>query len=252
MKAAVCLYGYPRSIEYGHKALKHFLKGIEHDFFIHAWHDPEESGESSFLATHDSIVEMFNPVEFALENQLGFKRTFDFPHDLSCLKPELVRMGIGVSTFLSALYSIKRVGELLKRSSNHYDLVVLTRMDIFSQKALKEHQFTTYDHIYSSFCSGEIWDLNNDGDAIDLKLIASNRGNMEFLMNVYDFAEDYIRLDGIKVCHHRILAYHLKRLGQRFEMMFPQRANWFLIKNEGFLKGEVQDSHVTNYMDVFQ
>lgn len=251
MKVAVCLYGYPRHAQIGARFLGHFFDGIEHDFFIHAWYDPNES-IASLDSTQNEISGLFKPVEFVLQKQLEFKKTFDFPHDLSCLKPELVNQNIGVSTFLSMLYSMKQVGELLQRSPNDYELVVLTRTDVFSHNQLKNYTFNSYDEIYSSFCHGGIWDLNNGGEAIDTKMISSNRKNMESLMNIYEFVEDYIAFDKIKVCHHRILAHHLKKMNQKFHMMFPESGNWFYLRSNGLLHGEKYDSDISNYANVFK
>lgn len=252
MRVAVCLYGYPRHFQNGIKSLEHFFEDIEHDYFIHAWHDPNNSSDIEFNRTHDDISKTFKPVSFVLENQLEFKKSFDFPHDISCLKPELISQGIGVSTFLSALYSIKRVGELLQESPNNYDLVVLTRMDVFSYKQLKSYHFESYDEIYSSFCHGQIWDLNNLGDCIDTKMIISNKSNMIFFMKLYEFVENYIQNDKIKVCHHRMFAHHLKKLDRRFHMMFHEMFNWYYIRSNGLLHGELRDSHIEEYKEIFQ
>lgn len=250
MKVAVCLYGYPVNPEIGRNSLKYFLQDIDHDFFIHSWNGIDNLSQSNFDITREKIIKLFNPKEFLLENQLLFKNTFEFPHDLSCLKPDLVNAGIGVSTFLSTLYSIKQSANLLKNSINTYDIVILTRMDIFSKNALNKYQFLSYDEIYSSFCNGKIWDLNNNGDSIDLKMIASDKKNMDFIMNVYDYVESYIKDEGIKVCHHRIMAHHAKKLNKKFNMMFSEPANWFIIRDGGILKGELYDSHITNYKNI--
>ena len=246
MKVAVCLYGYPRQIEYGKKSLDYFLDGIEHDFYIHAWCDKNIT-EDDYGTTKNQINDFFKPKSFVLEKQIDFRNSFDFECDLSALKREFVEAGIAISATLSPLYSILKVSELLDEKKENYDIVILTRTDVFSAKQLKDYHFDNFDDIYSSFCHGEMWNLNGNGDAIDTKMIMSSQKNMTRFLKIYNFVETYLRDEKIRLCHHRLFAHHLKKLNQKFQMIFGGTSNWFYIRSNGHLEGELVHSDIKNF-----
>jgi hypothetical protein len=248
MKVAVCLYGYPRQIEYGKKSLDYFLEGIEHDFYIHAWCDKNIT-EYDYETTKNQINNFFKPKSFVLERQIDFRNSFDFDCDLSFLKREFVNNGTAISTTLSPLYSILQVSKLLKESTEDYDLVILTRCDVFCSRQLKEYNIEEFNDIYSSFCYGDIWNLNDQGEAIDTKLIMSNKNNMIYFMEIYNEIENYLKYDQVKFCHHRLFAYRLKKLNRKFHMIFSNTNSWFYIRKDGHLEGDRFHSNLS-YFDI--
>lgn len=246
MKIAVCLYGYPRHSQIGYKSLSSFLEGMDYDFFIHSWCD-KEVGQEEFDTLNEEIKQTFKPKDFLLERQIDFKNSFDFDCDLSYLKREFVSSGKAIPISISPLYSILQVSHMLKKSEENYDLVILTRTDIFCTGKLKNHNFTNLDEIYSSYCTGSIWDLNNGGDHIDVKMILSSRSNMLHLMDIYNSFEKYLKDENIKLCHHRLFAHHLKKLDKKFNMIFTNSSDWYIIRDGGFLENEMSHSNMKNF-----
>jgi hypothetical protein len=250
MKVAVCFYGYPRNYSLGKKSFDHFLEDIEHDFFIHAWCEDNITTQD-YTKTYQDIKNLFEPKEFVLERQKKFKNSFDFECDLSAVKKDFVDQGIAISVTLSPLYSIMRVGELLENFNSDYDLVILTRVDVLSLDKLKNYKFDSLSDIYSSHCHGDIWKLNENGEAIDTKMILSDEKNIIYFTKIFNKTEEYLKNDNIRLCHHRLFAHHLRKLNKKFHMIFDSSNNWYYIRENGHLEGELAHNNIKN-LRIFQ
>lgn len=247
MKVAVCLFGYPNFYELGIKSLNNFLDGIDYDLYMHSW-CKNDTSDQYYQTLFNSINNIYKPKKFILDRQIDFRRDFDFPVDLSEIKHQN-DIGAMISDTISTIYSIKKVGEILEEVGNSYDLVIFSRTDCFCSEKLINYNFKDFDTIYSSFCTGDIWDLNKNGIAIDAKLIMSNYENMIFFSKLYNKIDDYLKL-GVKLGHHTMFVYHFKKISNKFKMVFGSE-NWYLIRPNGFLSNERNDSEINNYSDIF-
>jgi hypothetical protein len=250
MRVAICLYGYPSFYENGFKSYNNFLESIDFDFFIHSW-CKENSSKKEINNLYKNINNLYKPKKFEIEKQIDFKNYFECDVDTRYLKKEFVQNGTAVHTTVSPLYSMYRVGKLLEPYSNNYDIVIVSRTDVFCNQQLKNLNPIDLNTIYSSYCEGDVWNMKLPDGSIDVKMIFSNFKNMSFLMNIYDSLKEYIEKEKRPLCHHRLFAYHLKKLNTEFKMAFESANTWWLIRNNGELSGNLSNSHINNYSNIF-
>ena len=222
MKIAVCLYGLPRFYETTRQYIDNFYKGIDVDFFIHAWGDN---------VTYDNLTSFYSPKKLLVEEQKDFSNFLDF-------EPDMSQNTKGIINTISPLYSILKVGELLESDNDEYDFVAFTRTDIIAiGKPLIE--LIQKDILYTSYTHGPVWEMDKDTflNAVDAKYFCSNKTAMVYFSKLYNNFVDYIKKDNILLCHHRLMYHHLKQLKMMFKTIKPNadthNGGWFFIRDNG-------------------
>lgn len=208
MKIALLFFGQPRflSNKKSYNSHRSFLSKYDVDIFVHSWWsiEPNDYTPSSWSSlshvpydrdTIKTIRNLYNPVHAVYEKQK------EFDVDESVInKVEFIKSRQDLNNIKSHLYSIKRVGEVLKEytSSNDYSFIILSR----------------FDNIISGFPNLESLDPGfykmEDHPGLADQLFIFSPEYMEFL-NVYDNYDelnnkggDYI-LEKLKLIHYETL-----------------------------------------------
>lgn len=208
MKIAVCFFGIPRYSKKGKTFNRRFYNGLEIDYYAHFW----DNGEI------EDVLSVYNFKNFIVEEQKDFSCHFDFEVDLSKTTKD-------IHTSTSPLYSLMKVGEII---NGDYDFVILTRTDIVCLETELKNFLQDNNTLYSSFVFGEEWIINDNDDHIDFKLICSSKENILYTTKLYNNLQNYLNDDKITFCHHRLLAYHLKKKVKNFSMI---PGKWYFVRN---------------------
>lgn len=142
MKVAYCLYGQPRLAQRGHANIASFLRhqNVSVDFYIHVWHDPENThfdsspfraiSEAELKINKDTIpflLEAYRPVSCQIERP----RTLDVPGIQESImlqnSDQITRANL--NNALSQMYSKQCVRDLLSDKAHEYDLIIASRFD---------------------------------------------------------------------------------------------------------------------------
>lgn len=220
MRIAVCIFGLSRFIHQGKSLMNEFYDGCEVDYYIHNWKDD---------IGNDGIVDLFNPVSIEIENPIDFSNHFDFPIDIS-------KTNNSISNVISPLYSIYKVGNLLRNSKKIYDFVVFTRTDIVGIGSNLINHLNDVNVIYNSYVHGDTWNIHpNKDNHLDAKLMCSNTEHMLYFSELFINLEKYLKDDKKSLCHHRLWYHHMEKLNSRFQMINLNTSlrcgGWYLIRN---------------------
>jgi hypothetical protein len=145
MKSAICLSGLPRGLlECSKSIIKNLIEPNKADVFIHAWDNPEKSGElyrtshpvfqSKHLeSTASKIIDIYKPKYFLLEPQIQF--TTDGFHSIYQPNDKYFIFAIQ-----SMFYSIKHSNECKRKYefdiNFKYDAVCRCRFDMIINKPI--------------------------------------------------------------------------------------------------------------------
>lgn len=150
MKLVICFFGYPRFYDMWKKKFSNFYSECEVDFYAHFWKDDNLDKER--------LISEFNFKDVIIEQQ---KTDFlELPKEV-----DLSKISKNIFETLSPLYSLKKVGELVRKFDSEYDFVIITRTDIgcITDETLIDYEFNK-DELYFSYVIGDEW-LNTHLDA---------------------------------------------------------------------------------------
>ncbi len=213
MKVAVCFFGIPKYSKKGKFLNKQFYEGLDIDYYAHFW-------ESEYS---EEVKSLYNFKNIIVEEQKNFFNEFDFDVDMSKTERD-------IHTSVSPLYSLMKVGKLIKED---YDYVIVTRTDI-ACLSLKLKNFLKGNFFYTSYVPGAEWIIDGNDDHIDFRFFCSSKQNILYLTTLYDNLKEYLNIDKIPLCHHRLLSHHLKKQINNFFMIFSEtdhRGGWWMIRN---------------------
>jgi hypothetical protein len=214
MKIAVCFFGIPRYAKKGKILNKKFYDGMEIDYYAHFWEGKD----------FKDIQSLYDFKSILVEDQKDFSAEFEFDTDLSKTTRD-------VHNSVSPLYSLMQVGKLIVED---YDYVVVTRTDV-ACLSLELKDFLKNNQVfYTSYVPGNEWIINGNDDHIDFKFFCSSKDNILYLSSLYKKLKKYLKDDRIPLCHHRLLAYHLKKEIKDFSMIFSESekiGGWYFIRN---------------------
>jgi hypothetical protein len=249
MKVAVCLFGYPRHYELGFKCHKNFLESIDYDFFIHSWCE-ESSTQNHIEKLYNNINDLYRPKKLEIEKQKNFSNFFE--NDSNFNKKNNIDTE-SIHRYISPIYSMYKVGNLLEEYLCEYDVVIVTRTDVFCNEKLKNFNIYDLNCIYSSYCEGHRWDMSLNDGIIDVKMLLSNPKNILFLTKLYENLKEYNINNEVRLCHHEVFAHHLKKLNCSFDMIFNGVSNvWWILRNNNVLYGNLGNSNMCHYPHIFQ
>ena len=100
MKIAICFFGYPRFYDQWKNTFGNFYDGCDVDYYAHFWKDSE--------IDENKLLSEFNFKDVILEKQ---KKNFvELPESTN-----LSKITKSIFETLSPLYSLKRLGEIIKK-----------------------------------------------------------------------------------------------------------------------------------------
>lgn len=220
MKVAVCFFGIPRYAKSGKTLNRTFYSGLEIDYYAHFWENE----------TCEDVEKLYDFKNLLIEKQKDFSDKFDFEVDLS-------KTTRNIHDSISPLYSLNQIGKLIEED---YDYVIVTRTDVVCLSAELKKILKANEVFYTSYVPGDNWIINNNDDHIDFKFLCSSKENILYLMTLYDNLEKYLKDDKIPLCHHRILAHHLKKKIKNFSMVLSEsesnNGGWYFIRNNNLSK----------------
>jgi hypothetical protein len=205
MKIAVCLFGLPRGFEQYKGYMDKFYEGFEVDYYIHSWGD-----ENTLI----KLKNYFNPKDIEVQTPIDFTNYFDFEIDMS-------KNNKGLSSSISALYSIEKVGKILEKTTEKYDFVCLTRSDIVTignnlKDIIKKGTF------YTSYVYGKIWIISENNDNhVDANFFCSDKQSIINFSSLFSNLRYYLYNEKLPLCHHRLMYKKLKDLNILPEMLRP-------------------------------
>lgn len=197
-------------------------KDCKFDIFLHSWS----------LDYKDEVIEKLKPLDYIFEKPKEFKK----PSLLKILKENIKKaLGKGyeinrVNNIYSRWYSFKKVCEMVKKSNNTYDLVIVTRFDMclltkFNLSEIDANNFYSGDWI--TYYNGDLELLEEDYDESnsDLQIVSKGypydeEGLQDFFFissqkymtskfsNIYDDLENLLRSYGLS--NHSIAFGKLK------------------------------------------
>lgn len=191
---------------------KKFFVDHEFDFFIHSWD------------THlkDKYINTYNPKKYKIENQIEFSHKS---------LPKTKRS----SDHLSRWYSAKEVLNLKsiyeEKNKIKYDLVILTRLDIFWLKKINFNEIDTSVYNFDqskvgySFCSKTSVELAD-------RMIMSNSENMDLFKTMYDELPNIVKNNPKQyggISSHFSIPILLKNNKKRENVSFPYN---FWVENQ--------------------
>lgn len=217
MKLAICFFGYPRFYDMWREKFGNFYSGCEVDFYAHFWEDDNLDKER--------LISEFNFKDVIIEQQ---KTDFlELPEEV-----DLSKISKNIFETLSPLYSLKRVGELVRKFDSEYDFVIITRTDIgcITDESLIDYEFNK-DELYFSYVLGDEW-LNTH---LDAKWFCASADKLLNICDVYDNLTKYLVDDKISLCHHRLFFHSLRDYRDKMNMVCVNSTNtnggWFFIRN---------------------
>jgi hypothetical protein len=98
---------------------------------------------------------------------------------------------------------------------------------------LKDH-IKSSDTLYTSYVPGSEWIIDGNDDHIDFRFFCSSKSNILYLTTLYKKLKKYLKDDKIPLCHHRLLAHHLKKKIKNFSMILSENertGGWWMIRN---------------------
>lgn len=218
MKIAICFFGLPRDYSLWKSNFSEFYDGCDISFYAHFWKQPSLDVEN--------LKSTFNFKNVLLEEQ---KTDFlELPKET-----DLTKTTKGITSTLSPLYSMKRVGDILVEDTEDYDFFILTRTDVGCNSNTKFLEFgLKKDHFYNSYVRGNEWLV----DHICAKWMCGNKDKILKLCGTYENLEKYIVEDGIALCHHRLFFHALKEYKDSMEMLnvdpsYSLAGGWFFMRN---------------------
>lgn len=248
MKIAVCLRGHMRTFDKSYGYINDLKKDHDVDVFIHTWEDlgyfklhvPNftannegtiklNSGEIDI----DRIKEIYNPNEIVVEQYESMRDIFEdmaskflpwfeqIKHDPTVGQPRM-------HSFMSQLYKeqevIKMKTQYAKNNNKKYDLVIVTRPDIYietnneSLNKMLENKDAVYvrstdgsvDEIYKSVWICNSYFISSDENINKIGTLFSKINEIrENLYNIWKTTGD-VSTYSIMFCIHRLCWYHLK------------------------------------------
>ncbi len=189
MKIALVLSGQLRHVEKGYEFIyKNLMEGYDVDTFIHAWHNPEKTGEkfSTWWAGvhHDGAdklaLDIYKPKKHLIEPQKEL--------DQKTYNADQYEGKYRVGATLSMFYSMKEANRLKKEYEEEnnfkYDVVVRCRFDfgIFTKINYEKYEYKDFIHFIDN-CSHERAMCMNDHFAF------SKSEYMDVYSNTYDSIE---------------------------------------------------------------
>jgi len=150
MKVAVLFRGQPRFVKnkVAYESHKKFIfDNYDTDVFIHTWwaEDMDEYETATWSSIPvckpesdviDFIKSIYNPKRIEVEKPIVFKEDLKLIQDISeRFKHEIPEKWKNISNFKSQLYSLEKVGNLLRESDySNYDWIIVSRLDNFITK----------------------------------------------------------------------------------------------------------------------
>tara|TARA_R100001509_G_scaffold163851_1_gene139481 strand:+ start:833 stop:1504 length:672 start_codon:yes stop_codon:yes gene_type:complete len=218
MKIAICFFGYPRFYDLWKDNFENFYDGCDVDFYAHFWEDPD--------LNKDELLSEFNFKEVIIEKQ---KEDFcDIPE-----QTDLSKITKSVFQTISPLYSLKKVGEIIKKFDDEYDFVIVTRTDTgcICDESIKEYEMDK-DELYFSYVKGNEW-LNTH---LDAKWFCASADKILKICEIYDNLTNYLQSDKIPLCHHRLFFHSLREYREKMNMVCvnPSASNggWVFLRNK--------------------
>ena len=218
MKIAICFFGYPRFYDLWKDNFENFYDGCDVDFYAHFWEDPD--------LDKDELLSEFNFKEVIIEKQ---KEDFcDIPE-----QTDLSKITKSVFQTISPLYSLKKVGEFIKKFDDEYDFVIVTRTDAgcICDESIKEYEMDK-DELYFSYVKGNEW-LNTH---LDAKWFCASADKILKICEIYDNLTNYLQSDKIPLCHHRLFFHSLREYREKMNMVCvnPSASNggWVFLRNK--------------------
>ncbi len=189
MKIALVLSGQLRHVERGFEFIfPNLMEGYEVDTFIHAWHNPEKTGEkfSSWWAGshHDSAdklaLDIYKPKKYLIEPQ----KEFDHKNYNADQFEGSYRVGATLSMFYSMQEANRLKCEYEKENEFKYDIVVRCRFDfgIFTKINYEQFEYNDFIHFVDN-CTHERAMCMNDHFAF------SKSEYMDIYSNTFDSIE---------------------------------------------------------------
>jgi hypothetical protein len=214
MKIAVCFFGIPRCSKKGKVLNKRFYDGLEIDYYAHFW----ESEDT------EDIQSLYDFKNLLVEKHKDFSDEFDFEVDLS-------KTTRNIHNSVSPLYSLMQVGKMIK---GDYDYIVITRTDVACLSLELKDFLKDNEILYTSYVPGNNWIIDGNDDHVDFRFFCSSKSNILYLTSLYENLKKYLKDDKIPLCHHRLLAHHLKKEIKNFSMIFTESertGGWWMIRN---------------------
>lgn len=251
MRVALCYHGIAKGHNFKNGGLP---VGFDHEFDLMTKNLIEHNKDCSFdiylhswsLDYEKEVVSKMNPIDYIFEPSRKFKK----PSFFKVVK-EKVKKSIGkgyevnrINNIYSRWFSYKQVCDLVKKSNQEYDLVIVTRFDMcllspFDLSKIKTDKFYSGDWI--TFYNGdkelleEDYDLKNssfkevlkgyphDHEGLqDFFFISSNEYMLHSFSTIFDNLKTFIKqfgpsnhmiakgkleVDGMLQKHQRVLTY---------------------------------------------
>ena len=218
MKIAICFFGYPRFYDQWKNTFGNFYDGCDVDYYAHFWKDSE--------IDENKLLSEFNFKDVTLEEQ---KKNFvELPESTN-----LSKITKSIFETLSPLYSLKRLGEIIKKINIEYDFVILTRTDVgcICDESIKDYEIDK-DELYFSYVKGDEW-LNTH---LDAKWFCGSADKILKLCETYDNLTNYLQNDKIPLCHHRLFFHSLREYREKMNMVCVNSTStnggWVFLRNK--------------------
>ena len=201
------------------------------DVFIHSWD----------THLHESYCKIYNPKKIKIEEQI----VFNIPKHIN----NTPRAQAHFSRWYSTNEVYKLTDEYEKENNIKYDLIVLTRLDLYWLQKVNLSELNS--NLINLPTSMNPAGRCGSKDSIELMetFIASNKKNIELISTLYNNISDYMlpnrcgNYNGIS--SHFLLPYHLKELGLRNKVEFPYIYHSSLVKS-------LNDSHLIITREIYE
>jgi hypothetical protein len=139
MKIAICFWGLTRSLKYTISSIREKIlkplsdKDIEYSIFLHTYfleteyHNPRAEEHGNILDFEE--YKLLEPDYVEVDNQDEVKKKLDL-HQYRTFKDPWNSDYICVDNFICAMYSKKRLGQMIEKSGKQFDAYLFVRPDV--------------------------------------------------------------------------------------------------------------------------
>lgn len=195
MKIALCYHGIAKGYNFKNGGLpvgfshefdlmtKNLIdenKNHQFDIFLHSWS----------LGAKEEVLNKMNPKQYLFEESKNFKKQSVF-----FLLKETIKKTLGkgyepqrINNIYSRWYSFMKVSELVKKSKENYDLVIVTRFDM-----CLINKFNISNIKKENFYSGDWVGYTNNGIEILEENYKNKSGNLKLFKKGYPFDNEGIQ-----------------------------------------------------------
>lgn len=198
-RVAVCFFGQPRFVKKGKILREPFLANLEIDYYAHFWKSHDYNFVENYFDFRNIIYE--DQKVFSFEKKIKDIRTTQT-----------------ISNTISPLYSMSTLNSIIDKTES-YDYIIVTRTDVVCLDFVLNKLIIEKDTLYTDYVYGDEWNINDNINQFPMCFFLFDKKNIKPFFSLYKNLDKYLFADQIPLCHHRLMAHHLKKTINNFKMI---------------------------------